>query len=231
MTIAALIVAAGRGSRMGGSRPKALLALGGTPMLGRAVGAFAAHPRIETIVAAVADPEEARAALGADASRVTLVRGGAERHDSVRLGLEAIGASEIVLVHDAARPLVPRRIIDAVIEAAERHGAAIPVLAVTDTVKRLREDGTVAATVPREDLRLAQTPQGFRADVLRAAYERAEGAGDFATDDAGLVERAGGRVVTVEGALVNMKITTPADLDLAEALIERQARAKHRPHG
>ncbi len=230
MTIAALIVAAGRGSRMGGSRPKALLPVGGTSMLGRAVRAFAAHPRIGTIVAAVADPEEARAVLGPDAARITLVRGGAERHDSVRLGLEAIGASEIVLVHDAARPLVPRRIIDAVIEAAERHGAAIPVVAVTDTVKRLREDGTVAATVPREDLRLAQTPQGFRADLLRAAYDRAARAGDFATDDAGLVERAGGRVATVDGSLVNLKITTPADLDLAEALIELQARAGRRPH-
>ncbi len=223
MTVAALIVAAGRGSRMGGSRPKALLPIDGTPMLLRAVAPFLSHPEIATVVAAVADQEEARAALGDVAARVILVRGGAERQDSVRRGLQAIGDAEIVLVHDAARPLVPRPLIDAVLQAARRHGAAIPAIPVKDTVKRVGPDGFIAGTVARDDLRLAQTPQGFRADLLRAAYERAEREGFVATDDSGVVERAGVRVAIVEGSPYNIKITTPADLDLAEALLRRES--------
>jgi 2-C-methyl-D-erythritol 4-phosphate cytidylyltransferase len=231
MTIAALIVAAGRGSRMGGVRPKALLPLGGESILARAVSAFVGHPRITSVVAVVADPEEARAALGGVASRITLLRGGPERHDSVRHGLAAVGPVEIVLVHDAARPLVSVRIIDAVIAATLQYGAAIPVLGLADTVKRLGPDGSVAATVAREELGLAQTPQGFRTDLLRAAYDRAAREGYGATDDAGLVERAGGRVMTVEGSAENLKVTTPADLELAEALLEHRARGGELSHG
>ncbi len=219
MSIAALIVAAGRGARMGASRPKPLLSLGGVTILARCVAAFSSHPRLARVVVVVADEGEARRALGVAAGPITLVRGGPERQDSVRLGLAAIGDAEIVLVHDAARPLVPGGIIDAVLDATVRHGAAIPVIEVSDTVKRVGADGLVAATVPRGDLRLAQTPQGFRVDLLRAAYDRAARVGALATDDAGLVERAGGRVAIVQGSPLNIKITRPADLALAEALL------------
>ena len=219
MSIAALIVAAGRGTRMGGARPKALLRLAGVSMLERAIAPFLSHPGIETVVAAVADPDEARAALGPVASRIVMVRGGEERQDSVRFALQSVGAPEIVLVHDAARALVPRPLIDAVIETARRFGAAIPAIAVADTLKRIAADGSVAATLGREDLRLAQTPQGFRTTLLRDAYARAERDGYRGTDDAGLVEHAGGRVMIVEGSPLNFKITRPEDLDLAEAML------------
>ena len=218
MTVAALIVAAGRGSRMGAARPKALLPIAGIPMLARAVAPFASHPRIARVVAVVADPDEARAALGPGAAGVILVRGGAERQDSVRLGLRAAGDAGILLVHDAARPLVPRRVIDDVLQGAIRHGAAIPAIPVADTVKRVAR-GAVTGTVPRDDLRLAQTPQGFRAEILRDAYDRARRDRFRGTDDASLVEHAGGRVVVVEGSERNLKVTRPADLELAEALL------------
>jgi 2-C-methyl-D-erythritol 4-phosphate cytidylyltransferase len=223
MTVAALIVAAGRGARMGATGPKALLPLGGTSILARAVAAFAARPRVGRLVVVVADPEPARAALGDAAGRVLLVRGGEERQDSVLRGLEAVRDSAIVLVHDAARPLVPATLIDAVLDAAIAHGAAVPVLPVVDTVKRIGSDGVVLATVPRDDLRLAQTPQGFRTELLTAAYASASREGVRATDDSGLVERCGGRVVAVPGSPRNIKITTPADLALAEALLRGEA--------
>jgi 2-C-methyl-D-erythritol 4-phosphate cytidylyltransferase len=219
MSVAALIVAAGRGSRMGGSRPKAFLTLGGRPILAHAVTAFLSHPEVTRVVASVSDLEAAAKALGREARRVVLVQGGDLRQDSVRQGLRAIGREEIVLVHDAARPLVPRGVIDAVLDGARRDGAAIPALLIPDTVKRVAADGSVAATLVRDDLRLAQTPQGFRADLLRAAYARAEEEGFVGTDDASIVEHAGGRVMVVEGSPENFKITLPADLDRAEALL------------
>lgn len=219
MTIVAVVVAAGRGARMGAVRPKAFLRLGGRSLLRRSVAAFAAHPRIARVVVVVSDADEARADLGADAAGVMLVRGGAERQDSVRLGLQASGDADYVLVHDAARPLVSRRIIDDVLEAAERAGAAVPALPVAETVKRLGPDGAIVETVPREDLRLAQTPQAFRADLLRAAHEAAIRDGMRGTDDASLVERIGARVMVVPGSPRNIKITTPEDLVVAEALL------------
>lgn len=218
MVIAVIIVAAGRGSRMGSARPKALLPLAGRSMLARVVETFARHPRVGPIVAVVGDPEEAGRALGAPAG-VILVRGGAERQDSVRRGLEAIGSADLVLVHDAARPLLGSALIDRVIDAAAGSGAAVPATAPVDTVKEVGAAGEVARTLPRETLRLVQTPQAFRADLLRAAHERAAALGWRATDDAALVERTGARVVTVPGSPWNIKITTPDDLRLAEAIL------------
>ena len=231
MTVAAVIVAAGRGVRMGAGRPKAFVRVGGETILERSVRAFASHPRIGRIVVAVADPSEAIHALGTLAARVVLVRGGAERQESVRAGLGAIPEDEadIVLVHDAARPLVGRELVDAVIEAAGTGGAAVPATALTSTVKRVAEDGRVEETVPRDRLRLAQTPQGFLAPILRRAYAVAARDGYVGTDDAALVERTGGRVRVVEGSEENIKITTPVDLLLAEAILERRGRGgKHR---
>jgi 2-C-methyl-D-erythritol 4-phosphate cytidylyltransferase len=219
MIVAAVIVAAGRGTRMGAGRPKALLPVAGVPMLRRAAAAFAGHPRVTAVVAAVHDPGAARAALGPLADAVTLVRGGPDRQESARLGIEAAGDAGLILVHDAARPLVGAALIDRVIEAAAAHGAAIPALPPSDTVKEIDAGGAVAATLPRDRLRLAQTPQGFRAGLLREAHARAARAGHRATDDAALVEWAGGRVVVVEGDPRNVKITTPFDLAAAEAIL------------
>ena len=231
MRTTALIVAAGRGTRLQASRPKPFVTLAGRPILERAARAFAAYPRVDGLVVVAADPGAAQRLLLAVAPRAVVVRGGAERQDSVRLGLAVLEGDGVVLVHDAARPLVEAAVIDAVIEAAERHGAAVPVVRVADTVKRLRPDGTVAATVPREDLALAQTPQGFRIDLLRRAYDRALADGFLGTDDASLVERDGGRVVAVPGSERNVKITTPRDLALAEALLRAEGGGEGRDDG
>jgi len=227
MNVLAIIVAAGQGVRMGAGRPKAFLRLGGLTLLERSLAAFLSHPRVDRVVAAVRDPDEARRLLGPSADRVVLVRGGATRQESVRSALQAATSAEdeIILVHDAARPLVPRAIIDAVIASAEKSGAAIPGLVPPDTIKQVDEEGAAVATLPRDRLRLAQTPQGFRGHVLRDAYERAERDGFVGTDDAALVERTGHRVVLVEGSERNIKITTPGDLALAEAILARETEA------
>jgi 2-C-methyl-D-erythritol 4-phosphate cytidylyltransferase len=230
MTVTALIVAAGRGVRLGALRPKAYVTIAGETILARAVAAFATHPNVGKVVVVAGDPDEARQALLRVAPDAQVVRGGAERQDSVRLGLEAVPDEGLVLVHDAARPLIEAALIDAVIEAAREHGAAIPVVHVSDTVKRLGADGTVAATVPREGLGLAQTPQGFRVDILRGAYEAALRDRFLGTDDASLVERLGRRVSTVPGSERNIKITVALDLAIAEVLL-RAYPGERRGHG
>ena len=218
MKTAVIIVAAGSGRRMGSSRPKVFLPLAGRPVLARSVDAFLRHPRVTQVVVAVADEPAARRALSGAADRVRFVAGGERRQDSVLSGLAAAGEVDIILVHDAARPLVEPSLIDAVIGAAAEYGAAVPVIPVAATVKRVDREGFVAATVPRDDLRLAQTPQGFQAALLRRAFAAAP-ADLPATDDAVLVEQLGVRVRAVEGSPRNIKITVPADLGLAESLL------------
>ncbi len=186
-------------------------------LLARAVdGLFASGVVDEVVVMVPADMlDDARALV----PRARVVVGGAERTDSVRAGLAAAGDPELVLVHDAARPLTPPAMIVRVVEALRAGASAvIPVLPVADTVKRVDADGVVEATVDRADLRAVQTPQGFTAAALRAAYDAA--LGELATDDAGLVERAGGTVVTVAGDPLAMKITTAFDLRIAQVLAE-----------
>jgi len=224
MTVAAIIVAAGRGVRMGADRPKAFLHLRGLTLLERSVGAFVSHPRLDRVVAVVPDPGEAARVIGAAAAGIVLAQGGPTRQDSVHAGLRSLAtlADEIILVHDAARPLVSREIIDAVIAAADAHGAAVPALPPADTIKQVAADGAIETTLPRDRLRLAQTPQGFRGPVLREAYARAARDGFVGTDDAQLVERLGHRVRVVEGSTRNIKITTPLDLALAEAILARE---------
>ena len=223
MTVLAIIVAAGKGVRMGASRPKALLRLGGLTLLERSIGAFLSHPRVDRVVAAVPDPDEAARILGPLSGKILLVRGGETRQDSVRAGLQALpkGQDEIILVHDAARPLVSREIIDSVIAAAASRGAAVPAIAPDYTIKQIGPGGALEATLPRDRLRLAQTPQGFRAKVLREAYARAAREGFLGTDDSSLVERTGQEVWPVEGSQTNIKITTPLDMTLAEAILGR----------
>lgn len=196
--------------------PKALVALGDRTILDWSVAVFRDHPDITEVI--VVAPAEAAESL-ALRLQLPVVPGGVTRTDSVQRGLTALSDdAEYVLVHDAARPFVPARVITDVV-AALRSGvdAAIPVLPMIDTVKQIDSDDDVAATVAREELRRVQTPQGFRVKVLQAAYQ-ALGDGVL-TDDAGVVEAAGGRVRVVEGDEESFKITTPHDLRIAELLV------------
>ncbi|MCA0155885.1 2-C-methyl-D-erythritol 4-phosphate cytidylyltransferase [Tsukamurella sp. M9C] len=219
MTVVALVPAAGQGTRLGLNIPKAFVTLKDRSLLERAVNGLLASGAVDEVVVMVPPDmiERARELV----PRARVVVGGAERTDSVRAGLAAAGSADLVLVHDAARPLTPGPMIERVV-AALRAGASavIPVLPVADTIKRVGPDGAVEATVDRADLRAVQTPQGFTAAALRAAYDAAPG--ELATDDAGLVERAGGTVVTVPGDPLALKITTAFDLRVAEVLAQEQ---------
>ncbi|WP_431780968.1 2-C-methyl-D-erythritol 4-phosphate cytidylyltransferase [Streptomyces chumphonensis] len=238
---AVVIPAAGRGVRLGPGAPKALRALGGTPMLVHAVRAMA-RARDVGLIVVVAPPEGAtdvRHLLDAHplpstghTADVVVVPGGVTRQDSVRLGLAVLPEEiEVVLVHDAARPLVPAETVDAVI-AAVRAGApaVVPAVPLTDTVKQVdpRGDGTpepVTGTPERALLRAVQTPQGFERALLTEAHAAGPAEGEGATDDAGLVERLGRPVVVVPGHEEAFKVTRPLDLLLAEAVLTRR-RAK-----
>jgi 2-C-methyl-D-erythritol 4-phosphate cytidylyltransferase len=220
MSVAAIVVAAGSGERLGAGVPKAMVALAGRPIVDWAITAFHEHPDVDSVVV-VAPPEAAAAISNGATGRATVVGGGLTRQQSVRCGIDALDPGvDLVLVHDAARPLVTVATISSVI-AALRAGAdaVIPVLPVTDTVKRVDRAGVVLGTVERADLRSVQTPQGFRRDVLNAAHASASARGvEDATDDAGLVEAIGRVVVTVPGSDAAFKITTPYDLHVAECL-------------
>ena len=217
MYVTAIIAAGGRGLRFGGARPKQLLALDGRTLLERSVEAFLAHPSIDEVVVALPpdiaqDPPQY---LRGAAKPLRLVVGGARRQDSVSNAFAAAAAaSDLFLIHDAARPFVSAELIGRTIEAAAAHGAAIAAIEVSDTVKRVRDDRVITETIPRETIFLAQTPQGFRRDVLAAAVALGQ-SGVEATDEAALAERAGYAVHIVAGEANNVKITTAEDLDAA----------------
>ncbi|CAN5289587.1 2-C-methyl-D-erythritol 4-phosphate cytidylyltransferase [soil metagenome] len=214
MGIAAIVPAAGRGERLGGGTPKALQLLCGEPVLHRAVAALTGYVEL-IVVVAPADHLDIVAGLP---GAIRVVPGGATRRESVAAGLRALPAdADIVLVHDAARPLVPGALVVAVIEAVRAGAdAVVPVLPVTDTVKSVDPQGRVTATLDRAGLVAVQTPQGFRRDVLVRAHAQAGGIG---TDDASLVEALGVAVLTIPGHPAAFKITTPYDVVLAELLI------------
>ncbi|CCG08581.1 bifunctional 2-C-methyl-D-erythritol 4-phosphate cytidylyltransferase/2-C-methyl-D-erythritol 2,4-cyclodiphosphate synthase [Pararhodospirillum photometricum] len=217
--VAALIVAAGRGKRFGGELPKQYLPLGGRPVLRHSLARFAAHPDV-ALVRAVIHPDDRDLYDAAAHGLTTLlepVPGGAERQDSVRLGLESLveAAPDVVLIHDGARPLIDGALIDRVIAALGEQPGAIPALPVADTLKR-GNGRLIGETVERANLWRAQTPQGFRFPDLLAAHRAA--AGRTLTDDAAVLEAAGASVALVEGAEDNVKITTPIDLARAESL-------------
>ncbi len=219
-TVVALLLAAGSGERMGGGPPKAFVEVGGRPLLRRAWEAAAGCRRVGSLVVAVPAglEDRARQVLPLDPP-VTVVAGGPSRHASVRAALEAVPREAwAVVCHDAARPFAPAGLFDAVLDALGEAEGAVPVLSVPDTVKRVR-GGWVEATLPREDLGLAQTPQAFRAEALREAHRRAAEAGLEFTDDAACLEWAGFRVRALPGDPANFKVTTPADLARAEALL------------
>lgn len=226
MSTIAILVAAGRGERLGAARPKAFLELAGRPMLARAAEAFQAAAGVDALVAVVPAEEVdgARQVLAGLSRLRAVVAGGARRQDSVQAGLAAASATsdDVVLIHDAARPFVEPSLIEAVAAAAREHGAALPVLDVVDTVKRVRQ-GFVVETLDRSELCGAQTPQGFRLELLTRACAAAEAQGLTLTDECLAVELAGGRVRAVPGSARNRKITTPADLEWAEALLRSES--------
>lgn len=223
------VPAAGRGERLGAGTPKALRSLGGVPMLVHSVRAMSRVRGVDLIIVAApaGQVDEVRALLAGTVpdADVTVVAGGDTRQESVARSLIAMPADvSIVLVHDAARPLVPAEVVERVI-AAVRQGdpAVIPVLPMVDTIKQVDDRGGVIATPDRAGLRAVQTPQGFARDVLQRAHASAQV--DDASDDAGLVERLGVPVRTVTGHEEGFKITRPLDLVLAEAVLaQRRAR-------
>jgi 2-C-methyl-D-erythritol 4-phosphate cytidylyltransferase len=222
MQAVAIVVAAGRGERMGAERPKAFLELRGEPLLLRAARAFEAAPSVGKIVAVVPELQipAARERLAALSKLLAVVAGGERRQDSVLAGLRQVPPDfdGVVLVHDAARPLVDVELIETVARQAAATGAALPVLPLVDTVKRVRA-GRVVETLERAELGGAQTPQGFRFALLRDAYEAALRAGVALTDEAMAVERLGHPVYAVPGSKRNRKLTTPDDLAWAESVV------------
>jgi 2-C-methyl-D-erythritol 4-phosphate cytidylyltransferase len=239
MKVVVIIPAAGLGTRMAsaakGKKPaatKQFTELGGVPILIHTLRRFAASPEVSEIYIALRgnEIEGFRARLEKEAKdilrkEIRLVEGGEHRQHSVANAIASVAASDddIVLVHDAVRPFVTEEIIRDVIRAAEKYGAAIAALPAVDTVKQVERtsDGAlIVATIPRERVVLAQTPQGFRYGVLKKAFDEAAADGFVGTDEASLVERSGHAVAVVMGSARNLKITTPGDMELAEFFLK-----------
>jgi 2-C-methyl-D-erythritol 4-phosphate cytidylyltransferase len=227
MRVVAIIPAAGEGRRMGGGVEKQFLQLQGIPILAHTLGVFDKSPEIDDVVLVVA-PQQRQAlkerVLGPYPCRKLfgVVDGGSERQESVASGLEAVPADcELVVVHDGVRPLVSVDLLGAVLKAANEHGAALAAIPAGDTVKRAKER-VVLETLKREAIWLAQTPQAFQASILRSAYEKAFRDKIMVTDDAALVESLGVSVHLVPGSPENIKVTTPTDLVIAEALLAQR---------
>jgi 2-C-methyl-D-erythritol 4-phosphate cytidylyltransferase len=223
VSASAIIVAAGSGVRLGHSEPKAFVKIGGRAMLSYSLRVVASVVQIVELVIAVPEGFEraARAEVSAAGVRipVKITAGGVERQDSVRIALALTSAeSDLVVVHDAARPMATAQMFVSCLDAAARAGGAIAAIAVADTLKRV-VDGAITATVARAGLWNAQTPQAFRREGLVEAHRRAVSDRIVATDDGDLVERIGGRVEVVEGSTANIKITTPSDLAIVEAIV------------
>jgi 2-C-methyl-D-erythritol 4-phosphate cytidylyltransferase len=218
---------------MAGPQPKQFLSLDGLPILIHSLRAFAAVERVTAIYVAVRKTEmarvEAQIAEHGFSGRVKVVEGGDKRQESVANALATLPAEadDIVLVHDAVRPLIDAATIDRTIDAVVSHGAAIVGLPAIDTIKqveRTAHGALITATIPREFIVLAQTPQGFRYGLLKKAFAEADADGFVGTDEASIVERAGHAVSVVPGTQVNLKITQPGDLELAEFYLRQRAR-------
>jgi len=226
---AGVVVAAGRSARFGGAVPKQFQTIAGRTVLERSVGLLAAHPAVGTLVVVVAADRREEAEilrLRKNHPGLLVAEGGATRAESVRAGLDAVGPEEFVLVHDAARPLASHDLIDAIVVATREHGAAVPLLAVPDTVKRVGRETSggetlwVRNTLDRSELRLAQTPQGSRVEWLVEALDRARDRGLEVTDESGALEAAGRRVAVVDCEPGTRKITSRDDLDDARRRLE-----------
>jgi 2-C-methyl-D-erythritol 4-phosphate cytidylyltransferase len=235
MKVVVIIPAAGLGTRMApaSGKPaasKQFVDLNGVPILIRTLRRFAAAPEVAEIYLALRKPEAESFLPRLEQEKlgkpVHVVEGGESRQESVANALAAVRATadDIVLVHDAVRPLIDREIIANVIGAAEKYGAAIAGWPAQDTIKqveRTAEGAVITSTIPRERVVLAQTPQGFRFGLLKQAFDDAQADGFVGTDEASLVERAGHEVAVVMGSPRNIKITTPADLELAEFYVRK----------
>ena len=223
--VAALVPAAGRGERLGPGAPKAIREIAGTPMLVHAVKALAASPVVDVVV--VAAPSDYREDVGSllqpqeFSAEVFVVAGGESRSESVARALIALPDDvDVVLVHDAARPLIRPEVITNVVAAVRNgHAAVVPVVPLVDTIRTVGGDASLGATVSRDSLRAVQTPQGFTRDVLQRAHAEVDAP---VTDDAGMVERLGVAVHAVDGHEDAFKVTRPLDVVLAEALIEHR---------
>ena len=230
MHVNIVIVAAGKGRRLQSELPKPFLSVAGRPILVHTLRRFTSIEAVRRIIVVVAAERETlcREALhthGPWPQPIRVVHGGAERQDSVRKGLAALEPQcEIVAIHDAARPFVSVETIQRSIDAAVEVGSAVVATPVRDTIKRADAQHTVRETVSRHDLWLAQTPQTFRVEVIRAAHRRAQQQGITGTDDATLVEQMGRPVRIVPGNALNFKITTPDDLALARAVLRESNR-------
>ncbi|GAB4363226.1 MAG: bifunctional 2-C-methyl-D-erythritol 4-phosphate cytidylyltransferase/2-C-methyl-D-erythritol 2,4-cyclodiphosphate synthase [Deltaproteobacteria bacterium] len=220
--VVTIVVAGGSGTRMGGEMPKQFLLLGGRSILDRSVHAVRACPAVDGIVLAVppSSPPALREAYRRVDKVIAVVDGGEERHESVRNALSAVPPeAEILLVHDAVRPFVSAELVSRCVELAGEHGAVVPVLPIRDTVKEWDADARTLVTVDRAKLMRVQTPQGFRADILRETYRKAAEKGFAGTDDASLVEWAGHPVVPFPGSEENLKITVPEEYRMAAGLL------------
>lgn len=226
--VVAIIPAAGLGQRMGSSTHKQYLPLDETPILVHSLRTFAAHPAIDEII--IVTPADQLDFCRWDIVHAysidkvcAVVRGGAQRQDSVRNGLRACqcSADDIILIHDGVRPLVDAKTIDAVIAGVQEHGACIAAVPVKDTLKTVH-NGMVKSTPERSNLWAAQTPQGFKCNLIANAHEQALAHGFSATDDASVLEWYGHPVAIAEGSHANLKITTPEDLILAQALLHER---------
>lgn len=220
MRVSALIPAAGSGERLGRGCNKTFVPIAGAPMLAHTLSVFESCDTVDEVILVVGKRE-----IGAAGEIVgrfgfgkvsDIVEGGSHRQDSVRNGL-ARARGDIIAIHDGARPLVTREIIEGSLEAARVHGGCVAAVPVIDTIKSISTDGVVNETLERRGLYAIQTPQAFRAGLIRWAYDRAYADGVYATDDAALVERLGEKVVVAPGSYENIKITTPADLQTASA--------------
>ena len=226
--VSVIFPAAGAGRRMKADRNKVFLELSSVPILLRTLRRFSAVPAVAELIVVVAKDEvafvEGMLEKAQGLKPWCVVQGGAERQYSITNGMAHLAAdADIVLVHDAARPLVSLAAIEAVIFAAREKGAAIAAVRAKNTIKVVGEDGRVEATPSRASLWEVQTPQGFRREILERAYEKAAQDGFLGTDDASLVERIGEAVFVVESDYGNLKITTPEDLWMAEALLAHPA--------
>jgi len=233
MQVFVILPAAGLGTRMAGPQPKQFLALDGVPILIHSLRAFASVPRVTAIYVAVRKPEmervQAQIAEYGFTGKVHVVEGGDSRQESVSHAMAALAAEpdDIILVHDAVRPLIDAATIERTIDAVIEHGAAIVGLPAVDTIKqveRTAHGALITSTIPREFIVLAQTPQGFRFGLLQRAFAEAIADGFVGTDEASLVERAGLPVAVVHGSQINLKITQPGDLELAEFYLRQRAR-------
>ncbi len=226
MHVNVVIVAAGKGTRLQSELPKPFLSIAGSPILVHTLRRFAPIEAIRRMVVVVAAEREALCqevlhTHGPWPQPITVVHGGAERQDSVRNGLAALETQcEVVVIHDAARPFISVEVIQRSIDAATEAGSAVVATPVRDTIKRADAQHTIRETVSRQDLWLAQTPQTFQVEVIRAAHRWAQQRGMAGTDDASLVEQMGRPVRIVPSDALNFKITTPDDLALAQAVLQ-----------